>query len=98
MNSIAMTNGCKLARVVGLLALLCPFGGCGMRGAPSFILFGAYFPGWMFCALFGIAGGIGARVVMIASGLSDILPFQLFVCVSAGLIVAIAAWSFWLGR
>ncbi|MEI9887612.1 MAG: hypothetical protein WDN08_14150 [Rhizomicrobium sp.] len=83
---------------LALLGLIAPLGGCASRGAPSFILFGAYFPGWMFCALLGVLGGIGARVAMALSGLSDVLPFQLFVCVSAGFIVAAAAWLLWFGR
>jgi hypothetical protein len=49
----------------------------------------------MFCALFGILGGIAARVGMVATGLSEQLPYQLFICVSAGVIVAIAAWLLW---
>jgi hypothetical protein len=67
-------------------------------GAPSFILFGAYFPAWMFCAAFGIIGAVATRVVMVTTGLSELLPFQLFVCASAGLMLAIAAWLFWFGH
>ena len=88
----------KHARVVAILGLLLPLGGCGAGGAPSFILSGAYFPGWMFCGLFGILGAIGARVAMVASGLNEVLPFQLFVCVSVGLTIAVAAWLLWFGR
>ncbi len=88
----------SLATTVALIFLTAPLGGCGVRGAPSYVLFGSYFPGWMFCAVIGIAGAIGARIAMVLSGLNDILPFQLFVCASAGLIVAAAAWLIWFGR
>jgi hypothetical protein len=71
---------------------------CAALGAPSFILFGAYFPGWMFCALFGILAAVSARIAMVASGLSEVLPLQLFVAVSAGLIVAVVLWLSWFGQ
>ena len=70
----------------------------GCAGAPSYELFGAYFPAWMFSALVGIIGAIVARVVFIAIGIDGILPFRLFVCVSAGLVVGTLAWLFWFGQ
>jgi len=67
-------------------------------GAPSYSLFGAFFPAWMVCALIGIAGAIGTRVVMVASGLAKVLPLQLYVCASVGLTIALFAWLTWFGR
>jgi hypothetical protein len=69
--------------------------GCAQRGAPSLALFGAYFPAWMFCAIVGIVAAVGARIVFVASGLSDVLPFQLFVCVAIGACLALLAWLSW---
>jgi hypothetical protein len=69
-----------------------------LRGAPSFSLFGAFFPAWMFCATIGIFGAIAARAVMISSGLAKVLPFQLFVCASIGLIVGLIVWLIWFGQ
>jgi hypothetical protein len=80
------------------IAFLVGLGGCTVQGAPSLILFGAYFPDWMFCAVIGIVGALAARIAMVPTGLSEILPFQLFVCSSIGLIVAIFAWLLWFGR
>jgi YtcA family len=86
------------------LTLLGPFGslmtmgGCTSPGAPSLILFGAYFPGWILCAVAGIVAAIVARIVMVMSGLSNALPLQLFVCIAVGLLVAVAAWLFWFGQ
>ncbi len=88
----------RLETALALLGLIAPLGGCTSHGAPSLILFGAYFPGWMLCGLFGVLAAILTRVAMILSGLSDVLPFQLFVCVSAGFIFAAMAWLFWFGR
>ena len=80
---------------IRVAALLLGLSGCAAAGAPSFILFGAYFPAWMLCAMLGIVGAIATRVVMVATGLSDVVPFQLFICVSIGLIIAVLLWLLW---
>jgi hypothetical protein len=67
------------------------------HGAPSLVLFGAYFPAWMLVAWIGILAAIGARIAMVASGLAQIVPMQLLVCVAAGLTVAILVWAIWFG-
>lgn len=72
--------------------------GCAVRGATSYSLFGAFFPAWMFCALAGIVGAAVARIGFVASGLSRVMPFQLFVCTSIGLVIALVAWLAWFGR
>jgi YtcA family len=72
--------------------------GCGVGGAPSFVIVGSYFPGWMFCALLGIVLAVAARVGFIASGLATVLPFQLFVCSAVGLCCALLAWLLWFGQ
>jgi hypothetical protein len=66
--------------------------GCTQRGAPSLALFGAYFPAWMLCAVLGIFASIGARAVFVATGLSNALPFQLFVCMAIGVCFALLVW------
>jgi hypothetical protein len=73
-------------------------GGCAVHGAPSFEIAGSYFPGWMFCGLIGIASAIVVRIVFIASGLADVLPLQLFVCLAIGLCCGLVAWLFWFGQ
>jgi hypothetical protein len=69
-----------------------------LGGAPSFSLFGAFFPGWMFCGLIGITAAILARALMVSSGLAKVFPFQLFVCASIGLIVGLFFWLVWFGQ
>jgi YtcA family len=82
----------------GWLAVLL-LSGCGVgRGAPSFVLFGAFFPAWMFCASVGVMAAIGARALFVSTGWSTVLPFQLFVCTSIGLICGVLAWLLWFGR
>jgi YtcA family len=66
--------------------------GCSGGGAPSFELFGAFFPAWMFCSLIGILTGVIARVVFVATGLAVVLPYQLFVCTSVGTAGGILVW------
>jgi hypothetical protein len=65
--------------------------------APDFYMFGTFFPAWMLCALIAIVAAIVIRVFFVASGLSRVLPFQLFVCASVGLIAGSLAWSAWFG-
>ena len=72
--------------------------GSTVSGAPSYTLFGAFFPAWMFCAVIGILGAVAARAAMVSSGLAKVLPYQLFVCASVGLIVALLVWLIWFGR
>lgn len=71
--------------------------GCA-RGAPSLSLFGAYFPAWLLCFLLGILAAIGARIAFVAAGLANVLPYQLFVCVSIGVICGVLAWLLWFGH
>jgi cytochrome bd-type quinol oxidase subunit 2 len=73
-------------------------GGCAKHGAPSFVLFGAFFPAWMLCALIGIFGAIAARSFFVAVRLDSVLPLQLFVYSSIGLLVAVLTWLIWFGQ
>lgn len=100
MNAVKMARHRDYKRIDTLLALLVSMllSGCGQRGAPSFVLFGAYFPAWMLCALIGITGAIAARSIFVASGLSGILPLQLLVCTAIGACVALLTWLFWFGH
>ncbi|MEI9950591.1 MAG: YtcA family lipoprotein [Pseudomonadota bacterium] len=61
-------------------------------GAPSFELFGAFFPAWMLCGAIGIAGAIVARVLFVKTGLAEIFPYQLFVCAAIGSTLAMLVW------
>jgi hypothetical protein len=70
----------------------CLLTGCSLAAAPSFELFGAYFPAWMLCALIGIAGAAITRVVLTTPAVSEVIPFQFAVCTAAGVIVALLAW------
>jgi hypothetical protein len=88
---------CFKAAVFALL-LSSALGGCEVRGAPSFVIAGSYFPGWMFCALIGIVSAIAVRVGFVASGLASVLPLQLLVCSAIGLCCGLLAWLLWFGQ
>ena len=77
------------------LALALLSGHC--RCAPSIQVAGAYFPAWLAFGLGAVGCAILARLVMVASGLAESLPLQLFVCLSIGLFVAALAWVAWIG-
>jgi len=67
--------------------------GCSLAAAPSFELFGAYFPAWMVCALIGIVGAASTRVVLTTPALNGVVPFQFAVCTAVGIIVALLGWT-----
>jgi YtcA family len=81
-----------------LLPVAAALSGCSRMGAPSFELFGAFFPAWMLCALIGIAGSAATRAVFVGTGLSNAVPHQLLVCTAAGMIAAMLAWLLWFGQ
>jgi hypothetical protein len=81
--------------ILGFAALA--LGGCS-TGAPSFVLFGAFFPAWLLYGTLGIVGAGVARAAFVASGLSDTLPYQLFVCSAVGVIVALFVWLIGAGQ
>jgi hypothetical protein len=78
-------------------AFIC-LGGCSTSGAPSFDLFGAFFPAWLLCGVIGIAGAGAARIVFISSGLANVLPYQLAVCTAIGVALALLIWLFGFGH
>ena len=71
--------------------------GCWAAGAPSFELFGAFFPAWLFCGLIGLVASGAAHGLFVGVGLSNLLPYQLFVSVAIGVIAACFAWLLWFG-
>jgi hypothetical protein len=71
----------------------CALSGCSFAAAPSFELFGAFFPAWMICALIGIFGAAAARVLLTSRTLDDTIPFELALCTAVGVIVSLIAWA-----
>jgi hypothetical protein len=90
----------RIAEFARALLCLAPMSltGCAMAGAPSFDLFGAFFPAWLLCGIIGIAGAGLARLAFVSSGLADTLPYQLAVCTAIGVIAAVFAWLIGFGH
>lgn len=89
-----MHTNAKLSSLARALIVLMSFslGGCSTGGAPSFDLFGAFFPAWLLCGMVGIAGAVAARVAFVGSGVANTLPYQLAVCTAIGVITALLFW------
>jgi YtcA family len=89
-----MNTNITSSRLAGSVIFLLSYslGGCSMGSAPSFDLFGAFFPAWLLCGTVGIAGAVAARAIFVSSGLSNTLPYQLAVCAAIGLIMALLVW------
>jgi YtcA family len=87
----------SLARSLIVLVSL-SLGGCSTSSAPSFDLFGAFFPAWLLCGIVGIAGAVAARVAFVSSHVTNTLPYQLAVCVAIGVITAVLFWLIGFGR
>ena len=69
-----------------------PLAGCASRGAPSYVLFGAYFPLWLVSAIVGVIGAIVAHRVFVATGWAATVPYQLAVCTAISFVVAVIVW------
>jgi hypothetical protein len=94
----ARHNRRRLNATLALLALDCiSLTACSAGGAPSFTLFGAFFPAWLLCGLIGVAGAGAVRATFVATGLSNVIPRQLLVCSAAGTIAATLTWLVWFG-
>lgn len=81
--------------LIGPVLMASVLGGCS-GGAPSMVIFGAYFPAWLLSAFIGVLGALCARTVIGASRLD--LPYLLFVCVAVGIIVGSLFWLLLYGR
>jgi YtcA family len=65
---------------------------CGLRGAPSYSIFGAFFPAWLLCAGIGLVGSVVLRVLVIALGFEESLPSPLLVYTAFATGVALWLW------
>ncbi|WP_399679977.1 hypothetical protein [Xenophilus sp.] len=75
-----------------LAALPCLLAGCGTAGAPSHVLFGAYFPSWLLFALLWALLAAGVRVTMVLAGGGTHWPWPLALCTAASFLLALGLW------
>jgi hypothetical protein len=84
----------SLPRIVLMALASCALGGCAVAGAPSFALFGAFFPAWMLCGLIAIMVAAAAGAVLRGPTFSEVvIPYQLALCTAVGLIVGLLVWT-----
>ena len=83
-------RGTQRLAVIAAPSLL--LAGCALRGAPSFEIFGAYFPLWLLGGVIGLVAALVAHRLFVASGWALIVPLQLSVCLAIGLTVAVLVW------
>ncbi|MDE1005700.1 MAG: hypothetical protein OSB38_08540 [Paraburkholderia fungorum] len=81
-----------LPAVATVLTLSLSLQGCALRGAPSYEIFGAYFPLWLVSAVAGFVGAVIAHRIFVSTGWAQIVPYQLSVCLAIGLTVAVLFW------
>jgi len=81
----------RLAAACSPLAFT-PLAGCVARGAPSYALFGAYFPFWLLSAVTSVIGAIVAHRTFVATGWVREVPYQLSVCTAIGIVVGVLVW------
>jgi hypothetical protein len=67
-------------------------GGCERAGAPSFVLFGAFFPAWLLCAVLGVVAAAGTRVLLVTPSLSGVISYPLAVCAAVGITAGASLW------
>jgi hypothetical protein len=65
---------------------------CSLKGAPSYAIFGAFFPAWLLCAGIGLVGSVVLRVLVIALGFEEALPLPLLVYIAFATGVALWLW------
>jgi hypothetical protein len=81
-----------LVRYVCLCIACLGLSACSLRGAPSYSIFGAFFPAWLLCAGIGLVGSVVLRGVVIALGLEDVLPSPLLVYTAFAAGVSLWLW------
>ncbi len=92
--NVCARNPARPIQVVFVAEGALSLAGCG--GAPSVTIAGAYFPAWLLCSLISVLVAVIVRGLMIATGLSNHIPYQLAICSSIGVIVALVVWQLWM--
>ena len=63
-----------------------------MQAAPTFSLFGSFFPAWLVCAIAGIVGALVLRAVLSIFRLDDGIPFKLVTYTCAAVAIDSGLW------
>ncbi|MGE4368780.1 MAG: YtcA family lipoprotein [Burkholderiaceae bacterium] len=75
-----------------ILLLAGALAGCAGPRAPSFLMFGSYFPAWLVGFAVGIPFTLLLRAVLVRCGLDQVMPLRLLVytCITVAFAMAFA--------
>lgn len=82
----------RWAGKVGCCLLIALVSGCGLDGAPSYSIAGAFFPAWLLCCAIGLVSALLFRVVLVVVKLDDVMPARLLVYTAFGSGLAMWLW------
>ena len=66
-----------------------------MIGAPSLAVLGAYFPAWMLCVAFGVAGAVLLRPLLRPLLRELSVPLAFVAYLSVAVMAALSVWLIW---
>ena len=61
-------------------------------------LLGSYFPGWMLCAVLGVAAAIIIRQILAVAGISEYLVAPLLTYAALAMSATLVVWLLWFGH
>jgi len=73
-----------------------PVAGCS--SAPTMDLLGSYFPGWMLCAVLGVAAAVIIRQILAVAGINEYVVAPLLTYAGLAVAATLLAWLFWFGH
>jgi hypothetical protein len=66
-----------------------------VAAAPSLVVFGAFFPAWILCAVIGVVGAVLVRAALVKLKLDELLPAKLIVYLAFAILIGIGVWRVW---
>src|SRR5215831_17269325 len=83
-------------RAIWQTAVALPVAAC--NSAPTMDLLGSYFPGWMLCAVLGVAAAIIIRQILGVAGINEYVLAPLLTYAALAVSATLLAWLFWFGH
>ena len=70
----------------------------GCSYSPTLDLLGSYFPGWMLCAVLGVAAAVIIRQILAVAGINEYIVAPLLTYAGLAVAATLLAWLFWFGH
>src|SRR6516164_10627154 len=77
-------------------AIALPVAACD--SAPTLNLLGSYFPGWMLCAVLGVAAAVIIRQILAVAGINEYIVAPLLTYAGLAVAATLLAWLVWFGH